>query len=396
MAEYITIPDQYYIGFVERYEDHLIQLGFAVPHGTDSAAKKRMTTVDNWRDEKIEPKVFDNVLMEGFQVFRQKYRSYWGGANVVWRIIDPRGFQLEIESGNMENIIDCTVIDKGMIKGKCVWGRSGSKNVLLPEASEPYQNAMQNTKVKNSVGVKISSVVPGSLITLKNNEQIVYLGKYYTFITEVKNDEKTVVSCDKQYHCYTTVDDGKLVQSISIVADLKVSSVDGVACTPEKAKEHALTMTCIFSSFNYKKTAHKLYDRKFQPNIELVKVNGGVTEAFTNEPNKFNYAVIETLGKKYLMSGYTKYSRIAINEFINGDDWYAVFDKSGLTAYIDNFSRSHAPTKYYHTNDYRGWNYSTDETFRLVSNDPNVVWYKVYFTDENGNKLFELYADRMR
>ena len=190
-------------------------LGFASPYTRDAAFQKRKATQDSWAygnctvtidenddvtfeagaNSKVDaasafiggwyPKIISNEPVEGFEIAQSIRRYGWSGSgNVVWRITDPRGFDLEISSDNFASIISCVDMEKGRIKGKCVWGREGSKNILLPEASEPYQEALARTKKVNArVGLKdiqIGDTV--DLLTAKASDVdsiAVYYGKMH-------------------------------------------------------------------------------------------------------------------------------------------------------------------------------------------------------------------------
>jgi len=135
------------------------------------------------------PKILDNVPQSGFQFTKEVRRTYWGGGNVVWRVLDPRGFQLEISSANLARIIDCSVIKEGTILDECVWGRSGAANVLLPISSDIYQNAKQNT-IRKATDKKISlkDVQLGDIVKLSNsdvdvNGEYKYYGKFNVITT---------------------------------------------------------------------------------------------------------------------------------------------------------------------------------------------------------------------
>ena len=130
-------------------------LGFASPYTKDAAFKKRKETQDKWAyggginviidaEDGITvepgprvnpgwdasalfiancyPRIVKNEPTEGFQLAKSVRRYGWSGSgNVVWRITDPRGFDLEISSENFASIINCCDLEKGTIKGKCVW-----------------------------------------------------------------------------------------------------------------------------------------------------------------------------------------------------------------------------------------------------------------------------------
>ena len=68
--------------------------------------------------DNVQPIIIDNEPLEGFKIDHMisRYRG-----NKLWRIIDPRGFQLEITSGCLEDLIFSGMVDKGLIIGACVW-----------------------------------------------------------------------------------------------------------------------------------------------------------------------------------------------------------------------------------------------------------------------------------
>jgi len=211
-----SIPNKLYVTLRHRAdagnEDGL--LGFASPYTRDAAFLKRKQTQDNWaygfgtkveisEDDEITmttgpnskfqiteifianwyPRIINNEPLEGFEIAKSVRRYGWNGSgNVSWRITDPRGFDLEISSDNFASLVSNCILEKGRILGKCVWGRSGSNNILLHENSEPYQLALKKTSQLNSK-LPISAAQPGDIVELvrsKTNDQpMMYMGKYY-------------------------------------------------------------------------------------------------------------------------------------------------------------------------------------------------------------------------
>jgi hypothetical protein len=79
----IKIPAKHYVGMVKRQTEK-IPLGFITPWGEDAAAKKRMTTVDNWsrqgrNTKSLEPMIIENVPMNGFKMTTDIRSSSYGG-----------------------------------------------------------------------------------------------------------------------------------------------------------------------------------------------------------------------------------------------------------------------------------------------------------------------------
>jgi hypothetical protein len=82
--------------------------------------------VGEWADP--QPMVYSNTPLPGFKV--QHAISRYSTSNKLWRILDPRGFELEITTGCMETLIqNATIIKGGMIDAKCVW--VGNKNLIV-------------------------------------------------------------------------------------------------------------------------------------------------------------------------------------------------------------------------------------------------------------------------
>lgn len=239
-----TIPKQHYVTIQYRGKDvssESGQLGFASPYTKDAAFKKRKSTQDQWAygygtqvtidDEdnitvvgggkqggyghmdvdastlfmtNCYPKIVNNDLIEGFQIAKSVKRGGgWGPGNVVWRISDPRGFELEISSSNFAAVLSCTTMINGVIEGKCLWGRNGKDNILLPEASDVYQEASKLTE-KIAKNVSLKDVQIGDIVELLNNthnkEKYQYLGKYYFLIPDEEPDNNRSYYGNGTYH----------------------------------------------------------------------------------------------------------------------------------------------------------------------------------------------------
>ena len=177
MAKYI--PEKHYVGWGNFAEKDA--LAFMTVWGTSAAAKKRMKTVDDWVAYRSKntigavKQVLDNVPLTGFEIAKEVRR--WTTSNVVWRITDPRGFQLEISSNNMAYILGNCVIDNGVIKDELIWVRDGKDNYLLPTASKEFATYKRNSKAKAS-NIKISDINVGDRISLLTGETGIYLGMY--------------------------------------------------------------------------------------------------------------------------------------------------------------------------------------------------------------------------
>jgi len=226
-----TIPEKLYV--TVQYRSDVADnagglLGFASPYTKDAAFEKRKSTQDSWAygygsemeitdtDSVIiktvpsnakwdktslfvyrcQPRIIKNEPVEGFEIAKSVRRYGWNGSgNVKWRITDPRGFDLEISSENFASVIDCVDMEKGLIKGKCAWGRQGSQNILLPEVSEPYKAAHSLT-VKVNSKISLKDVQPGDVVEVLTTKVVeadavaVYCGKMYFLVMEYGRDDR--------------------------------------------------------------------------------------------------------------------------------------------------------------------------------------------------------------
>jgi len=179
MARYI--PEEHFKGIQNSKEE--CPLAFITPNGSDKASLSRIETVKSWaigwqdkdKDNSNKFEVIKNVAMEGFSIAKEIRR--WSTSNVVWRIEDPRGFQLEISSGNMAYLMANTVINHGSIQKELIWVRDGSQNFLLPVGSDEYKKySLITSSMKNTTTLKDLTI--GDYIIDGSGNEGMYLGGY--------------------------------------------------------------------------------------------------------------------------------------------------------------------------------------------------------------------------
>lgn len=137
----IKFHDKYYVGFQKnRYnrEEAFRMLGFATPNTGDYAFKKRKATVDGWSEKDLAPMDLDNKPTHGFKVVDTVSR--YSTSNKFFRIEDPRGFELEIDTNNLLDLIEHHTIVQGTIMEPLVWARFGGINYLISTNSEEYKH----------------------------------------------------------------------------------------------------------------------------------------------------------------------------------------------------------------------------------------------------------------
>lgn len=233
-TEKIVIAKQIYVGFSDRQESNAVWqkdkfvfeteqyvLGFATYYENNAAFRKRQNTINGWsrgldkNPVTRQPEIFENTPQSGFKISRNvTHGGGWNDLTVYWRIIDPRGFELEITSGNLAKLFQYCNIENGNIHGECVYGfdkGNGSKVVLLPVNSEIYQQSLKSTEIHEAKSLGIKSLNLGDIITLKNGTKGVYLGKQHiihvsnsNFTTDKYNNghtDWTILSAQKYLIC---------------------------------------------------------------------------------------------------------------------------------------------------------------------------------------------------
>lgn len=164
--------DKIYVGFQrERYNNAETPrlLGFCIPYNETKANKKRQETVNYWRDKDIEPRIMDNVPQRGFKLLEVVSRR--STSNKLFRVLDPRGFELEISADNLLDLARQSTIIKGEIIEECIWAGSGS--YLEPVSSDRYKFYMKQKKTgpeKIEVGKYYAAV--GNMVSVFRYEGI--------------------------------------------------------------------------------------------------------------------------------------------------------------------------------------------------------------------------------
>ena len=351
MAE-ITVYDKLYVTVEHRPDakSDTGHLGFSSPYTKDAAFRKRKDTQDQWAyghgtnwviddDDQITsgeghtskvdmialfvtqayPRVVVNEPREGFEIAKSVRRyGYRGPGNVLWRITDPAGYDLEISSENFASIVDHCVLEQGVIKGRCVWGRDGSKNVLLPEGSEPYDQALKFTKQKkNSVSLK--DVKLGDTVEILNKGMIgvpfTYLGKMFIHCVEnIRSESAPSYSSNrganfmaKVYERYVLINE--TTGALTAISAPKVAEVTKTRPHPLITKEEALRIV----NETPQRSMDGIYDQ-----FSFVSA--------TNDPTDYSFVVREIPysqafdGAIYRKHN-THYDALTLANY--GDKWYA-------------------------------------------------------------------------
>ena len=190
-------------------------LAYVTYYEENAAFEKRKETGTSWAGRYYRGKqeapldneavICDNELLSGYKILTNKSR--YSTSNVVWRILDPRGFIFEIYSGNMCNLLLESVINNGTIEDECILGFDNGKVALLSKNSEPYQKALVETKiVKEYTGVfNIDNICSDT-----DDNLYKYLGAGYLvkkkFSDDDINGKISFVTAKTKYHIFELIE----------------------------------------------------------------------------------------------------------------------------------------------------------------------------------------------
>lgn len=169
--------DELYVGFQrDRYntDENPRLLGFAVPYDKTKASEKRQSTVNNWRQKDINPRIIENKPTRGFKLLQVVSR--YSTSNKLFRVLDPRGFELEISSDNLLDIALASTIVKGEIIEECVWASSHNGAYLMPSSDERYSFYVN----KKQTGDKVKMAEGNYYVSVRNMVSVFrYEGIYH-------------------------------------------------------------------------------------------------------------------------------------------------------------------------------------------------------------------------
>jgi hypothetical protein len=247
----IYIPKEFMVGFQRRVNnkdlaldtdmDNEYVLGFATYK--DEKGKIRCeTSWNNWRKKENPILTWPNDPIEGFNIVGYEKRSSgaWNSTGrSVFDVVDPRGFVLQINSGNLVEIIRQCKITQGVIQDKCLWAWEGQNIMLVPQETDLYKKGIETFRLKNQQ-VSLKDINLGDRVKFQDGKIGVWLGGKY--ITQnnpypyYKNPPNEIVLKEQKRKIFVLLEDYKTwgVDNPGLYLNLKSSW--NVSEIVEKAK----------------------------------------------------------------------------------------------------------------------------------------------------------------
>ncbi len=332
----IVITEKFYINYSIRdegdwdpvtktYGTRKTRLGFATYYEDNVAFHKRKGTIDRWAGKTDTADTVDNTPRTGYTFGRNvTHGGNWNATTVNWRVVDPLGFELEINSGNMAQILQHCTIDKGTILDECVWGwdkDNGSKIVLIPVTSQIYQDAKKTSVRHFAEVIDIKEAQLGDMVEYKNGQMGRYFGKanMITVNKTVSIDAPLGSSSYEATHVMLMDDDLLyFMKSPKLVTCSKAEK----RYTPEEAETFLNNLfmkkdrNCTGAGYGYMSGSILTYDKKPATTVSLTEI----TKAEVDVGIRGDYAksrYVHSYGNSMLAGNY-------VLEDANGDQFLIV------------------------------------------------------------------------
>lgn len=360
MKSNIFVPEKINVGFQNRSDTYTKQLAYIIY--TDEKGKLRKeASWNSWRDDKIEPKEFENVPTEGFVLNKKVggYSSGWNHRQTYVRVYDPRGFEFEIDVVNLLYILENTNSIKGKgLEGEFVYGWDGKELILIPTSSPDYEEIQNYNKLVHSeVKLKGKDLKLGGTYLTKQNEEWIYLGRYDMWDTKSdynrstgKYENKQDINKGKYYWFYDTGSTWKWrnLQYVKSISNKIIGVVDETCVENYSSLIDELETSSHYSPIDDTKdeylpytikeieNLYQNYDRAFEfynENKDLIKLS----RTYSKDRDKGNYYI----GKDYYeeekyWGGIRKIPKTKYTYFTSGKEIFETFKPHYKNTYLRN------------------------------------------------------------
>lgn len=206
MKSTLFLPKEIKVGFKARKDTYTGKLAYII-YIDEKGVLRKEKSFESWRSKDIPTEQLNNEPLSGFVLNKKVggYASGWNHRQTAVRVYDPRGFEFEITVENLLYILDNTssIVGKGL-EGEFVYAWSGSDLILLPVSAPEYEGLKRLNELRHKKEyIKAKDLTVGATYLSKNNEELVYLGKFFEYGT-VYNRESQNKSEKKQFFFSTS------------------------------------------------------------------------------------------------------------------------------------------------------------------------------------------------
>lgn len=185
----MNVPSKFYVARQFRSTEEI--LGFMVPADKEhtKAFEKRKLSADKWAGNSLPAIYITNEPKTGYSLVTNKSR--YSTSNVVWRIRHPEGFEFEITSPNMCDLLANNTIVKGVFQEPLFFNESRE---LINENTSTFTKDKAANEKAEQIKEAMKALEPGMAFRVedrKGNKTVYsYLGKFHFICNGLNNTNK--------------------------------------------------------------------------------------------------------------------------------------------------------------------------------------------------------------
>lgn len=168
--------------------------GYAIPCESSHTVKYKhaVDRITKWAGKDVKLIDIENKPIKGFKLSSAFRRyGYFGSGNAIFRIADPRGFELELYQESFAKLLTDITMINGEIQDECYWSKHGSAWVLIPLDSDVHKQYLKEKDVhvmETLTPSQITKLPHGTKLKIKEHNKLLdidYYGTVYSYT--VKN-----------------------------------------------------------------------------------------------------------------------------------------------------------------------------------------------------------------
>lgn len=180
----MKLPKKFYVARQYRGSEEIIGFMVNADNENTKAYEKKKDSADRWSKNyggkaTLEPIYIDNTPRTGFQMVTNVSR--YSTSNVLWRVRHPEGFEFEITSGNMCDLLATNTMINGVFQEELFFTEN---KMLVNTNTQLFADMLEKQEKEDTQKQAVSELEPGNAIRVKNRsdtdyEDYQYLGKYH-------------------------------------------------------------------------------------------------------------------------------------------------------------------------------------------------------------------------
>lgn len=298
----VAIPEKFYVTRVYRSAEEVLGWMVVADKEHTKAFKDAKVKADAWatpyrrygqttEDPGMEPIYVDNKPRKGFRMVTNVSR--YSTSNVVWRIMHPEGFEFEITSDNLCDLLETNTIVEGEFQDELFFTHNKK---LVNEKTKLFADLIAREEKKKEQKEKAKEMFIGTRLVYehyKGNRTFIYCGKAHAIA--VNNNKPFQLSAKSSLRF--------VVQEVSTGHYHMLSSISDDYKIVEQYENDNIDMSDVVQKFNEQikdstKKKSQYYDPGYIPNA-VVPIFTSV-KPYKREQLKIEYNPVDPKEIQYI------------------------------------------------------------------------------------------------